>query len=330
MSDVAEDPQVEDLAKPVTSTGRFLSVFSPEGHVRDMDSSAVTTYNFRQPGFLSQKDTSQLAALHQKYVASLVAKLATFLRMDISCEKKSVRCASLPFKGFCESIQQPTHLSVFQVSGLDGAGVLEIRPKTSIAIANRLLGGQGVATDGAERNPTEIEIALLDDVVMMVLREWCSMFERTPALKPTIVGHETSTRFLQIAADETPCFVFRADISVGNLKEQLQIGVPFSMMDGITHETGLGGKTTPEIKQKPLHWRSPYATIEVPILAEWDIREITLGEAASISPGDLIHVPQDLIDQTRLKISETEEFFGTIGVEEGRLAVHLNERITKE
>ncbi len=329
MSDAVEEPQVEDLAAPVTSTGRLVSVISAEGNPRSVDASAVTSYNFRQPGFLSQKDTSQLAALHQKYVASLVAKVATFLRMDVSCEKKSVRCASVPFKTFCENVQQPTHLSVFQVSGLDGAGVLEIRPKTSIAIANRLLGGQGVVTE-AERNPTEIEVALLDDVVMMILREWCSMFERTPALTPTIVGHESGTRFLQIAADDTPCFVFRAEINVGGLKEQLQIGVPFSLMDGITHETGLGGKTTPEIKQKPLHWRSPYAAIEVPITAEWDVREITLGEAAAISPGDVIHVPQDLIDQTRLKVSETEEFYGTIGVEEGRLAVHLNERITKE
>jgi flagellar motor switch protein FliM len=329
MSDVDDEPQVEDLATAVTATGKFVTVISQEGHPRSVDASAVTSYNFRQPGFLSQKDTTQLAALHQKYVASLVAKLATFLRMDISCEKKSVRCSSLPFKTFCDNVQQPTHLSVFQISGLDGAGVLEVRPKTSVAISNRLLGGQGVVTE-AERNPTEIEIALLDDVVMMILREWCSMFERTPALTPTIVGHETGTRFLQIAADDTPCFVFKADINIGSLKEQIQIGVPFSLMDGITHETGLGGKTTPEIKQKPLHWRSPYAAIEVPIMAEWDIREITLGEAAAIAPGDLIQVPQDLIDQTRLRVSETEEFFGTIGVEEGRLAVHLNERITKE
>lgn len=329
MTDTADAPQVDDLTSPVAATGKMLTVFSETGVQRELDSSQVTSYNFRQPGFLSQKDTTQLAVLHQRYVASLAAKLATFLRMDITCERKSVRCSSMPFKGFCDSVQQPTHLTLFQISGLDGAGVLELRPMTSVAIANRLLGGQGVVSD-AERNPTEIEVALLDDVVMMILREWCSMFERVPALKPSIVGHETGTRFLQIAADETPCFVFRAEISLGELKEQIQIGVPFSLMDGITNEIGLGGKTTPEIKAKPLHWRSPYAAIEVPIVAEWDVRSITLGEAAAISPGDLIHVPQDLIDQTRLKVSEKEEFYGTIGVEEGRLAVHLNERITKE
>jgi flagellar motor switch protein FliM len=329
MTETAEEPQVDDLVTPVKATGQMVSVINSEGNPTKVDSSLVTTFNFRQPGFLSQKDTTQLQVLHQKYVASLVAKLATYLRLDITCEKKSVKCSSMPFRAFCDSVQQPTHLSVFQVSGLDGAGVLDMRPLTSIAIANRLLGGQGVVNE-PERAPTEIEIALLDDVALMILREWCSMFERVPALKPTIVGHESGCRFLQIASDDTPCFVFKAEIALGELKEYIQIGLPFSMMDGLTQETGVAGKTAPEIKQKPMHWRSPYAAIEVPIVAEWDVRFITLGEAAALAPGDLVHVPQDLIDQTRLKVSETEEFLGTIGVEEGRLAVHLNERISKE
>jgi flagellar motor switch protein FliM len=329
MTDVSETPQVGDLTAPVRPTGQMVNVISSHGISRPLDSSLVTSYNFRQPGFLSQKDTSQLAALHQKFAADLSARLATFLRMDIVCEKRSVSCSSTSFRSFCDSVPQPTHLSVFQIEGLDGAGVIELRPATSVALANRLLGGKGVVTD-VERAPTEIEVALLDELVAMTLKEWCSLFERSAGKRPSIVGHESSCRFLQIAADDCSFFVFKADLSVGDLKETMQIGVPFSMMDGLTHETGIGGKTAPEIKQKPLHWRSPYAAIEVPITAEWFVREITLGEAAAFSPGDLIQLPQDLIDQTKVSVSETEEFYGTIGVEEGRLAVHLNERVTKE
>jgi flagellar motor switch protein FliM len=329
MTDLSEAPKVEDLVSPVTKTGQLVEVIAANGLRMQVDSSVVTSYNFRQPGFLSQKDTSQLAALHQKFAADLSARLATYLRMDVVLAKSSVSCASTTFRSFCDALAVPTHLTVFQIEGLEGAGVLDMRPLSSIALANRLLGGKGVAPEG-DRSPTEIEIALLDEIAVMILKEWCSLFERSAGKRPAIVGHESSCRFLQIASDDTSLFVFKVDLSVGDLKEVLQIAVPFSLMDGLTHETGIGGKAAPEIKQKPLHWRSPYAMIEVPITAVWDVRDITLGEAAGLSVGDLIHLPQELIDQTKLSVSETEEFYGTIGVEEGRLAVHLNERISKE
>jgi flagellar motor switch protein FliM len=329
MTDLSEAPRVDDLAAPVSKTGQMVDVIASNGVRRTVDSSIVTAYNFRQPGFLSQKDTSQLAALHQKFASDLSARLATYLRMDVVLARNSVSCGSMSFRAFCDAITTPTHLTVFQIEGLEGAGVLDLRPLTSVALANRLLGGKGVAPE-VDRSPTEIEVALLDEIVAMFLKEWCSLFERSAGKRPSIVGHESSCRFLQIASDDTSFFVFKADLSVGDLKEVVQIGVPFSLMDGLTHETGLGGKAAPEIKQKPLHWRSPYAMIEVPITAGWDVREITLAEAASFKVGDLIHLPQELIDQTKLSVSETEEFYGTIGVEEGRLAVHLNERILKE
>lgn len=329
MTDISDAPKVEDLVSPVSKTGQMVEVIASNGIRRTVDSSIVTAYNFRQPGFLSQKDTSQLAALHQKFAADLSARLATYLRMDVVLSRTSVSCSSMTFRALCDSIATPTHLTVFQIEGLEGAGVLDLRPLTSVALANRLLGGKGIAPD-VDRSPTEIEVALLDEIVAMILKEWCSLFERSAGKRPTIVGHESSCRFLQIASDDTSFFVFKADLTVGELKEVVQLGVPFSLMDGLTHETGIAGKTAPEIKQKPLHWRSPYAMIEVPITAGWDVREITLGEAAALSVGDLIHLPQELIDQTKLSVSETEEFYGTIGVEEGRLAVHLNERISKE
>jgi flagellar motor switch protein FliM len=327
MSETEEIPQVDDLAAPAPVGTSLISVFSSDGIVREVDSSTITSYNFRQPGLLSQKDTTQFSIQHQKFANELSARLATFLRMDVTCERKSVRCSSIPFKTFCEGVQQPTHLTVFQFDGLDGAGVLDLRPATSISIANRLLGGTGNAKD-VERNPTEIEIALLDDVILIILKEWSKLFQA--ATKPRIVGHETSCRFLQIAGDDTPCFVFKSEIKVGESSEVFQIGVPFSMLDGLTTESAPATKTAPEVKTKPLHWRAPYAAIEVPITAGWDVRMITLGEAAAIQPGDLIHLPQELIDQTKIMVSETEEFYGTIGVEEGFLAVHLNERIEKE
>lgn len=307
-------------------------VYTPQGVRRMTPASMVEPYNFRKPGFLSPKDSNQYSSLHQRYAQNLVARLATFLRLEITCDKASVQCESTPFRAFCDSVTQPTHLTVFQYDGLEGAGVLDIRPRTSVALANRLLGGQGSISD-AERNPTEIEVALLDELVVLILKEWLDTFEGVKAGPPRIVAHETGCRFLQIASDECAFFVFKAEIKMGELSEVLQLAVPFSMVEQVAGKgssPAAPARPVSESRQKPLHWRAPYAAIEVPLTAEWVVRQVTLGEAAAISVGDLIQLPQELIDQTRVKVSEGDEFFGTIGVENGRLAVHLNDRIPKE
>jgi flagellar motor switch protein FliM len=330
MSDAVSVEESQPEVSDGVSTGDVV-MYSSAGVRRVAPASLVREYNFRQPGFLSPRDANQYNSHHQKYSQNLAARLATFLRVELTCESSTVRCETVPFRSFCDAVAQPTHLSVFQFEGLEGAGVLEVRPKTSIALANRLLGGQGVLAGEGERSPTEIEVALLDELVLMILKEWIDSFGGPKSYAPRILAHETGCRFLQIAADDCPFFVFKGEFKFGELSEILQLSVPFSMVE---HLAGRSPAAAPspvsEVRQKPLHWRSPYASIEVPITAEWQVRMISLGEAAALSVGDLVQLPQELIDQTRIKVSDGDEFFGTIGVEEGRLAVHLNDRIQKE
>ena len=320
----------EVVPTPVVSSGVNGVLFTHNGHRKEIEPSKVLVYNFRQPGFLSQKDTGQLGVLHRRFMQDLAGRLSTFLRLEVSSDKKTIRCTSQSFKEFCDAVEPPTHLTLFQIAPFDGVGILEVRPNTSLALANRLLGGKGVVND-LERNPTEIEVALLDEIVMILLKEWASVFEDGPVGTPVIVGHEANCRFLQIASDDAPFFVLRADLTVGELTETIQLAAPFSMIDALTNRLATLSKgPASEPRPKPMQWRSPYAGIAVELTAQWDVREISVSEAIALMPGDLIHLPQELIDQTKVCISGTDEFFGTIGVEEGRLAVHLNERISKE
>lgn len=305
-------------------------LFSETGVRREVDPAKVVAYNFRQPGFLSQRDTGQLGVLQRRFMQDLCGRLSTFLRLEVSCDKKTVKCSTEKFKDFCDGVEAPTHMTLFQVAPFDGVGILELRPTSSLSLANRLLGGKGVIGD-LERSPTEIEVALLDEVVMIILKEWASTFENSSVGSPVIVGHEANCRFLQIASDDTPFFTMKADLALGELSEPIKLSVPFSMIDGLTNRlSSLSKVPTVESKPKPLQWRTPYAAISVELAAKWEVREVALSEALAMAPGDLIQLPQELIDMTKIYISGNEEFYGTIGVEEGRLAVHLNERISKE
>jgi len=322
MSDAA--PEQAREAGPASSG----PVFDQSGdRMKTIDLAKIEAYNFRNPGFLSQTQLRQFGMLHEKFSGHLSARLSTFLRMD--CLLKTTSFQSMTFAKFCESLPHPTHLSLFQVEPLRGVGVVEMTLKLGLAMADRLLGGKGRAV-GPERILSEIETTLLDEATGLVLKEWTHLWEDAETkLKPQCIGTESSGRFLQTAAPESTFMVLQLEVAFGETKEQLQIGVPYVMFEPFVRRMQRSPVQAEDPRAKQMQWRASYAAISVPIIAEWRVREITLNEVLKFQTGDVIPLARDAIHDTRLRLSATEEYAGTLGVQNGHLAVQLRQRLSE-
>jgi flagellar motor switch protein FliM len=304
------------------------AVFDQHGdRLTGFDAAKIETYNFRNPGFLSQTQLRQFGMLHEKLAGHLSARLSTFLRMD--CVLKPTGFQSLTFAKFCEGLPHPTHISLFQVEPLRGVGILEMSLKLGLAMADRLLGGKGRSA-GPDRVLSEIETTLLDEAVTLVLREWTHLWEDAETkLRAQSIGTESSGRFLQTAPPDSTFMVLQLEMVFGETREQLQIGVPFVMFEPFVRRMQRSPVQAEDSRAKQMHWRNSYAAIAVPVIAEWKVREITLAEVLKFQNGDVIPLARDVIHDTRLRLSATEEYAGTLGVQNGHLAVQLRQRISE-
>jgi flagellar motor switch protein FliM len=303
-------------------------VFDQRGdRLTTVDPAKIETYNFRNPGFLSQTQLRQFGMLHEKLAQHLSARLSTFLRME--CLLKAIGFQSVPFGKFCEGLAHPTHLTLFQVDSLRGVGLVELSLKLGLAMADRLLGGKGRST-GPERILSEIETTLIQEAIQLVLNEWTHLWEDGEApLRAQCIGHESSGRFLQTAPPDSTFMVLQMEVVFGETREQLQLGVPFVMFEPFAKRMQRSRVQTDEPRAKSMQWRASYAAIAVPIFAEWKVREIALGDVLKMQTGDVIPLARDVIHDTRLHLSETEEYAGTLGVQNGHLAVQLRQRISQ-
>ena len=302
-------------------------VFDATGVRMTLDESKIEPYNFRNPGFLSQGQLRQFGVLHEKLVQHLSARLSTFLRME--CLLKVSGFQSTTFAKFCEGLGHPTHLALYQVDTLRGVAVLELSLKLGLAMADRLLGGKGVAS-GAERVLSEIESTLVEDAMHLVMGEWAQLWEMPDRkLKPQCIGMETSGRFLQTSPPEMHFMMLQIEVAFGEINQQMQLGIPFSMIEPFVKRLQRPRAQTDEAAPRSLRWRTPYAGITVPVYAEWNLRTVTLNEVLKMQSGDVIALPRELISDTRLRFSETEEFSGTLGTQNGHLAIHLRERLSR-
>jgi len=289
----------------------------------------VETYDFRNPVFLSEIELRRLRILHEDFIRYLSARLSLFLRMELSL--KMAKLTTLSYTKFTESLPSPTHLCLFKAEPLFGVGILDINPRLALTIADRLLGGRGHSVK-AERYLTEIEVALLEDVIQIILEEWCGQWKAEQELRGLIIGHENNGRFLQTSPKDAVVLALSLEVNFGDCSEQIQIGVPYYTIEPLVKKMQARRQkdaTVSKVERRPA-WQASYDRITVPVRAEWQAFELSLREISSLRIGDVLEMPAPLLQETQVLLNGTTKFVGTVGLDTDHVAVKLNRKVPTE
>jgi flagellar motor switch protein FliM len=232
-SDFLDQSEIDRLLAQTTEQSAGKPLVIPAAGRRAGSAAAeykIEAYDFRNPAFLSEYELRRLRVLHEDFIRYLSARLALFLRMEFGL--KLGQLSAVSYVKFTGSLASPTHVCLFKAEPLLGVGVLEINPRLALTIVDRLLGGRGHSVK-AERQLTEIEIALLEDIIVIILEEWCGQWKHEQELHPLIIGHENDGRFLQTSPREAIMLTLTLEASFGDCAEQIQIGVPYYTIEPI-------------------------------------------------------------------------------------------------
>lgn len=298
----------------------------PDGARGNAAALKVEAYDFRNPVFLSEIELRRLRLLHEDFIRYLAARLSLYLRMELSL--KMARLTTATYAKFTDSLPNPTHLCLFKVEPLVGVGILDVNPRLALTIADRLLGGRGHSVK-AERYLTEIEVALLEDVIAIVLEEWSSQWKSDQELHPMIIGHENNGRFLQTSPKDAMILILTMEANFGDCSEQIQIGVPYYTIEPLVKQMQARRQkdTAVSATEKKAEWQSAYERISVPLRAEWAALDVELREVTSLRVGDVFELPASIFHDTRVLLNGTPKFVGTVGLDGGRVAVQLTRKI---
>ena len=289
----------------------------------------VEAYDFRNPVFLSEIELRRLRILHEDFIRYLSARLSLFLRMELGL--KMAKLTTVTYGKFTESLPSPTHLCLFKVEPLMGVGILDINPRLALTIADRLLGGRGHSVK-AERYLTEIEVALLEDIIQIILEEWCGQWKSEQELHGLIIGHESNGRFLQTSPKDAIILALTLEVNFGDCSEQIQIGLPYYTIEPLVKKMQARRQKDSTIAQveKVPSWQKSYDRITVPVRAEWQAFELSLREITSLRVGDVLEMPATLLQETSVLLNGTPKFNGTVGLDTDRVAVKITRKLPPE
>ena len=325
--DAFSQDDLERLVGVPSTVEGVEQIFRSDGERITDDIPEVQEFDFRNPVFLSDKEVNQVRARNEKFAFYLGQNLSMELRMGIDFSVTNL--AVHQYAQFTQSIESPSHVSLFKINELTGVGLLEISPTLALGMVDRALGGKGVA--GQEpRFLTAIEAAMVDDIAQVIVDEWCHQWDDYMDLTAQVIGQETTGRFLQTSDPASQVIVLTVEASLGEIKEQIRIGIPYytvtPILTYIQEVTQKANKSTD--KEGGVPWKGTYDSISVPVSTEWAVRTTSVKDLLELKEGDFLELGSNILQQTRVTVAGKHCFTGEYGKEGDGVAVKITEKLS--
>jgi flagellar motor switch protein FliM len=324
------DPNFSDESfdlSEIESQSSGGAVFLHDGtKLSDPSSVKIKKYDFTNPIVLSDADLSKLRTKSEQFVYYLAGHLSMFLRTEFNLELEELT-ADL-YANFTHSVKTPSCITMFKLQELNGVCLLDVNSHLSATVVDRILGGRG-STNPEERGLTDIEKALVEDFNQIILGEWCKQWEGSIQLNPSIIGTESTGKFLQTSPADAMMLVLSMEASFGDVSGPMRIAVPYYTLEPVVSRL-LASTVSKEEKQSlPPRWHNVYDEIPVAVSAEWDAFELSLRDLSNLEVDDVIEMSPSLVEDTKLRIENRTCFIGEIGLEGNQVAFQVNESIAE-
>jgi len=285
-------------------------------------------HDFRQSSLLSPRQMRKLRTHEAQFLNAMEARVAMFLRTEFPLKLAGIEIVA--YQKLTEGWSTPTHLILFKAEPLRGVSVLEIPFRLALTIVDRLMGGSG-KIEPAAREISEIEKALLDQIVQIILEEWCNNWAVIKPLKPFLLGCESNGRYLQTAPPQTNMLTLAIDARLGDCDGQIKLAFPYSALEPSLRQ--LCGGTEPAVEisapvpATPARWNHCLDDVPMPVTAEWQGLELSAREVLHLKVGDVLQVSPQMARQVCLRLGEQSKFNGRLGTVAGHWAVELTQPI---
>jgi flagellar motor switch protein FliM len=320
----ASSTPIEAGVSAAVAPPEAVLVFHSAGQREHRPATLVRNHDFRQSGFLAPSELRRIRLRHEQFIRSLAARLAIFLRLEVSVQLTKVQITS--YQKFAEALGSPTHITLFRTEPLKGVGLLVIPPRLGLGFVDRLLGGPGQMPESA-RELSEIEIALIDQIATLTLGEWCAHWPEMKELRPALLGHENNSRFLQTAAPDTAMLVLTVDTGMGGAVESVQLAFPYATVEPLMKQLA---PALPEPESVPtrssaVQWNAEFDDLKVKASVEWQGLKITAAEITRLKKGDVLMLAPECAGLVQLSLGKTPKFAGKPGVCGKKWAVQLTD-----
>jgi flagellar motor switch protein FliM len=262
----------------------MTNVLSPA----EIEQRRVKVYDFKRPDKFSKDQIRTVSIMHETFARQVTATLSAELRALVHAREISVD--QLTYEEFIRSIPNPTTIAVVAMEPLKGPAVLEIDPAVTFAIIDRILGGQGAGA-ALDRNLTDIECAVMENLIPRMLENLRTAWAAVLDLRPHLGQIETNPQFAQVVPPTEMIVLVTLEARIGDVVGMINFCIPWVTIEPIIPK--LSARYFYDTVHRPLH-PAPTSTSGLAAGAEvyFEGERLSLGDLTRLGKGSHVRVPE--------------------------------------
>ncbi len=282
----------------------------------------ISNYDFHRADRISQDQMRSIHLLHEYFGRNFSASLSAYLRAFVDVTLISVDQVS--YAEFLKLLPDPTLFTSIGMRPLDNHMALELNPALVFPMIDMLLGGPGNSPSG-ERNPTEIEMNIIEGVIRLAMRDLREAWRPIMEVELFIDGSGTKPQMFQIVSPAETVVAIGLEIRVGENGGMMNICIPSRMLKVIRHKFDQQWS----IRRHKAAGSEAGRIMDLLRCANFrvsgEIRssKLSMDELLSISTDDVIALSKRLDDPVYLCVGGVPKFEGRIILRRGKKAFEI-------
>lgn len=325
MSEVLSQNEIDDLLNAL-NTGEL--------DVDEIKSSAagkqVKEYDFARPSKFAKEHLRTLEIIFEHYSRLLSTTLPAYLRT--SCQVEVINSEAVSYSEFTNALSNPILLSVLDFYPLKGNVVIDMSVKVGYSVIDRLLGGKGEIL-AKERDFSEIELAIIEKLMTIIVEMLVEPWENVVDLEPRLEKIESNSQFAQVISPTEIIALITLNLKIGSVEGLMNICIPHSCIEPIIDKLNTKywyssmSDGNEEMYKDIIEKRIAKAMIPVKAILGKSI--ITVNDFVALQVGDIIKLNGKIDDDIIVKVGELDKFTAKPGLHEKNSAVQVTSIIRK-
>jgi len=284
----------------------------------------VKVYDFRRPNKFSKEQINTFQVIYENYARALATFLSGQLRSPVQISVLSVE--QLTYEEFTHSLPDPSIIVIFNMSPLEGNGIMEIQPSIVFGMIDRLFGGPG-RTPAKTRSLTEIERTIVERMSRRMLNLSKEAWENIIEFTPCVEFIESNPQFAQIVSPMEMVILISLETKMGELEGIINFCIPYLVLEPIIEKLSIHywfSRSSKEHKEEyRLHLQQKIEAAQISLRVVLGTTSITIRELLDLQVGDVVPLDHRVDADLTVMIGDNQKFYAKPGIQNKRLAVQI-------